>query len=357
VRTKRRSPIAYAAVLIVALVAAGGAAAYSNGRAATPADAATTSTAATLTTSAPVSARVASAIFALSVSRKPPTVGTTTTVAAFEVAPAPQIEVAPSTTDPTPATTTTATTGTTEPKDRTPPKITVTSPRDGDIVTSDLVTFKGETEPGAKVFSGPFEADVDDTGHWSIKLVVTEGPNGAVFFARDAAGNEASVRIVVHYEPPTTTTRPRSTTTTTHPPSGSTTTTTTAPPTDQWSPNWPADAAGKRNVENWRATVVRYWDEDKVDCALGLIYRESRGDPQAHNRSTGAVGLFQHLLKYWPGRAGAAGFVDGDGRYADPYNGEANIAASAWLAGYYESRGLDWWKPWGSAPSYGTCQP
>ena len=348
-RAKRRTPIAYAGLLVVTFVAIGGAAVFSLDRsrpaASEPAPA--------VELVAPISARAGAAVLALSLDATPaePTTPPTpippaaTTSAATETS---------STTD-APATTATTAASTTTRPDRTPPKIVVTSPEDGAVVRTEIVTFEGETEPGARVFSGPYEADVDEEGHWKLRLVVTEGPNGAVFAARDRHGNEASVRIVVHYEPPatTTTTKPPSTTTTTAPPAE--TTTTTAPSEEEWSPQWPPSPGGRRDVEEWRGLVAQYWDEDKVDCALGLIYRESRGDPQAHNTRTGAYGLFQHLLKYWKGRARAAGFVDGDGLVAHPFNAEANIAASAWLAGYYEARGYDWWRPWGAPPSYGSC--
>jgi hypothetical protein len=127
------------------------------------------------------------------------------------------------------------------------------------------------------------------------------------------------------------------------------------PPSSGYSPEWPPDDGGTRNVESWRSTVLEYWPADRVDCVLGIIYRESRGDPTAHNRSSDAMGLMQHLLKYWPARAKGAGFVDGNGLVADPFNGAANITAGAWLADYYSSRGLNWWIPWSSLPSYGTC--
>jgi len=367
VRTRRRIPIAYAGLLIVTLVAAIGAAAFSAGRDPAPTTTVAAEPAVTLGTTLPISARVASAVFAVSVTPRPE-IGTTTTTSTeaelqFTEATAapPALQVEPSTT-----TTTTGAPETqaappppTTPRDTTPPKLTVTEPGDGDVVTTSIVTFRGTTEPGARVFSGPYEATVDEKGHWSLKLVVAPGPNGAVFSAEDAAGNETSIRIVVHYEPPTTTTTKPKSTTTTKPKSTTTTkpastTTTTAP---SWSPQWPADPAGIRDVENWRDVVTQYWDADKVDCALGIMRRESRGDPQAHNSSTNAVGLFQHLLKYWPGRARAAGFVDGDGLVASPYNGEANIAASAWLANYYESRGYPWWTPWSTLYPYGSCQP
>jgi hypothetical protein len=139
------------------------------------------------------------------------------------------------------------------------------------------------------------------------------------------------------------------------PPPPSPTTTTKAPPASGYSAEWPADEGGQRDVEEWRSAVARHWPAERVDCALGIIERESRGDPTAHNRSSNAMGLMQHLLKYWPLRAKGAGFVDGGGLVADPFNGEANIAAGAWLADYYTSRGSSWWIPWSSPSNYGNC--
>ena len=60
----------------------------------------------------------------------------------------------------------------------------------------------------------------------------------------------------------------------------------------------------------------------RMDC---VITRESRWDPGAVNRRSGAAGLAQFLLSTWyttpPGIAGASRF--------DPY---ANIDGAAWLA-------------------------
>ena len=175
--------------------------------------------------------------------------------------------------------------------------------------------------------------------------VMVDGANGAVITARDAAGNETSERIVVYYEAPVATT-----TTTTRPPA---TTTTTSPSTSspKWSPLWPADAGGKRDVEAWRSLVAKYWPADLVDCALNIIEKESQGDPRAYNSRTSAEGLFQHLSKYWKGRAAAAGFKDSNGLYATPYNAEANIAA-AWLIA---SGSNPWHRPWTVNPFYGAC--
>ncbi len=97
--------------------------------------------------------------------------------------------------------------------------------------------------------------------------------------------------------------------------------------------------------------VAQYWAAERVDCVLGIIKKESRGDPRAYNSYSGAEGLMQHLSKYWKGRAAAAGFRDANGLYASPYNAEANIAAGAHIAG----SGSDWYTPWGYHPAYGSC--
>lgn len=90
----------------------------------------------------------------------------------------------------------------TEPPDTTPPPLTITSPENGAFVEKTAVTFKGTTEPGATVFSGQWEASVDDAGNWSIVLIVREGRNTARFTATDPAGNQTSKTIEVFYEPP-----------------------------------------------------------------------------------------------------------------------------------------------------------
>jgi soluble lytic murein transglycosylase-like protein len=175
---------------------------------------------------------------------------------------------------------------------------------------------------------------------------MADGDNRAIFTAIDDAGNTTEIRIVVTYNKPqaTTTTTKQATTTT------KASSSTTNPPTT-WSPLWPADAGGIRDVEAWRSLVAKYWSADRVDCVLGIIKKESRGDPRAYNSRSSAEGLMQHLSKYWKGRAAAAGFRDSNGLYASPYSAEANIAAGAHIAG----SGADWYTPWGYHPAYGSC--
>jgi MYXO-CTERM domain-containing protein len=79
-------------------------------------------------------------------------------------------------------------------------------------------------------------------------------------------------------------------------------------------------------VEQWRKLVEKYFKYQHVTWALNIMQCESGGNPNAYNAGSGASGLFQHLAKYWPPRATAAGFPG-----ASVFDGEANIAASAWL--------------------------
>lgn len=336
-----RIPLAYASLLVIALVAVIGFAAFSPPLSpATSEPAAPTTLAATPT----ASARVASAVLALRVANAE-TRTATTLASATTAAPEPAaVPADPVTTTETTESVEASSTTTTKPRDTTPPPIKVTSHSDGEHVTDSYIVFRGTSEAGAFVRSGPFDADVDEDGNWSLGLVMVDGANGALFTAMDKAGNSSELRITIHYEKP----KVKTTTTTTKAPS---TTTTNPPAQTTWSPQWPADAGGIRNVEAWRSLVEKYWAPERVDCVLGIIQRESRGDPRAYNSSSRAEGLMQHLNKYWKARAAAAGFRDSNGLYASPYNAEANIAAGAYIAG----SGEHWYTPWSYYPAYGSC--
>ncbi len=87
-------------------------------------------------------------------------------------------------------------------EDVTPPELVILSPDDGAVVETEMLTFRGETEPGARVFAGDWEAEVTDGGAWAITLKLRPGGNVATFTAKDAAGNVASARVSVTYEAP-----------------------------------------------------------------------------------------------------------------------------------------------------------
>jgi len=344
---RNRIPFLFAALLVAALVAVVGVAAFSiTGTEEPPQE---------QSFDGAISGRVASAILAASVSTIEE--GTVSAADADVFAPQASESTAPEPTTTTGAPTSTAAPATTEAADTTPPPLAITSPDDGDTVTNSVVEFAGTSEAGASVMSGPFEATMEDDGDWTIKLVVSFGYNSTVFTATDAAGNQSDQRIVVYYEPPTTTTTKAPTPTTTKPPS--TTTTKPSPPPSNCpvsgacSPSWPADSHGARGGEAWRSVVTQYWADERVQCVVDLIQRESTGNPQANNPNGPYLGLLQHSHWAWNARATGAGFRDGNGLTAHPYNGAANIAAGAYLAAL---EGDDWWKHWPPTGSIPSCQ-
>lgn len=117
---------------------------------------------------------------------------------------------------------------------------------------------------------------------------------------------------------------------------GVVTTTTTSPPPDDDPP-----PGITPEVERWRSTVAAHFPAARVDEALLIIQCESLGDPDAVNAFSGASGLFQFLPGTWAVASVGAGV--GDASVFDP---SANIAAAAWLFGYYEANGRDGWSPW-----------
>lgn len=73
-----------------------------------------------------------------------------------------------------------------------------------------------------------------------------------------------------------------------------------------------------------------------VERALYVARRESRFNPRAYNSSSCAKGLYQHLCRYWPGRADAFGFDNWSA-----YNGRANVFVTMRMVKRYG------WGPWG----------
>jgi hypothetical protein len=84
-----------------------------------------------------------------------------------------------------------------------PPDLVVLFPQDGQHFTEKKLAFEGRTEPGARVFAGTYEADVDEKGNWRIVLILTQdGANVAKFKAVDGAGNESTASVKAFYDAP-----------------------------------------------------------------------------------------------------------------------------------------------------------
>jgi soluble lytic murein transglycosylase-like protein len=73
-----------------------------------------------------------------------------------------------------------------------------------------------------------------------------------------------------------------------------------------------------------------------VDKALYIANRESNFRPRAYNSWSCAKGIYQHLCRYWPGRATTYGFRD-----KSAYNARANIMVTMRMVKRYG------WSPWG----------
>jgi hypothetical protein len=88
-----------------------------------------------------------------------------------------------------------------EDQDITPPAIEILHPAEGQVFETKKVVFEGTSEPGAMVYAGEYEADVDDDGNWRIVLFLFPGTNHATLRAKDAAGNVGEDTVTVVFEP------------------------------------------------------------------------------------------------------------------------------------------------------------
>ena len=331
---RTRASFAFAGVLVIALIAVLGFAAFSTQDTAQPADDPAADLALRALMPATARGRVLGAVAAAALMPEP-TIDDVATTGATEP-PAETILAAPAetTTTTSPPTTTTTkapdpkpSTATVAPPDTSAPEITITFPGDGAVVTDRVIEFTGQTEPGALVTSGNYSAEVDEEGNWSIVLVLLEGGNRAFFTASDEAGNEETAQVTVVYDPPATTSAPTT--------AAPTTTTTTEPPVD----------GGPRNVEEWRALVEQYFLEELVEEALVVMKCESRGDPLAYNARSAASGLFQFIPNTWNWASQNAGWAG-----ATAFDPEANVASAAWLTEWSIGRGKDAWSQWSCKP-------
>ena len=84
-----------------------------------------------------------------------------------------------------------------EDADDTPPRLEILFPEAEQHFDEATIPFEGKTEPGARVFAGRYEADVDAEGNWRIVLILNPGGNLVTFKAKDAAGNAAEKSIKV----------------------------------------------------------------------------------------------------------------------------------------------------------------
>lgn len=97
-------------------------------------------------------------------------------------------------------------------------------------------------------------------------------------------------------------------------------------------------------VARWQPIVALYFAPEHVDQAMRVLACESRGNPQAKNRTSTASGLFQFIRSTWDWVRTETN-VGLPHRQGGPFNPWANIRNAAWL-----SRRGSWWAHW-------ECQP
>jgi hypothetical protein len=83
--------------------------------------------------------------------------------------------------------------------DRTPPALTVYSPRKGDVICGNQVEITGKSEPGSRLYLGEKDIPLDVFGNFSMFLVPAKGQNTLELRCYDPAGNETLVQIDYYY--------------------------------------------------------------------------------------------------------------------------------------------------------------
>ncbi len=80
------------------------------------------------------------------------------------------------------------------------PQITIESPKDGEIVSDRVVTLIGRTRNAAWISLNGRQIFTDEEGHWSEKLIVSEGLSIMTVSVRDRFGRtrEETVRIILN---------------------------------------------------------------------------------------------------------------------------------------------------------------
>jgi hypothetical protein len=92
---------------------------------------------------------------------------------------------------------------------------------------------------------------------------------------------------------------------------------------------------GTWQVKQLIRCAAAYWNvPGGAETALAIADRESQFRPQAYNAS-GCAGIYQHMLRYWPGRASVYGFPGWSA-----YNARANIIVTMRMV---KQNG---WGPW-----------
>ncbi|MBI3379855.1 hypothetical protein HY029_03820 [Candidatus Gottesmanbacteria bacterium] len=78
-------------------------------------------------------------------------------------------------------------------------QLSVISPTDNSVVTSPILTVKGNTKPNAELSINDKDTTADANGNFSTTLTLDEGENLIIITANDANGNVAEKEFTITY--------------------------------------------------------------------------------------------------------------------------------------------------------------
>lgn len=81
--------------------------------------------------------------------------------------------------------------------------LTITDPQDGEVVTTDKVTLRGKTTPGANIVISTEKADVlataDNSGSFSSDISFLSGANDIRIVSFGTSGDRSETQLIVVY--------------------------------------------------------------------------------------------------------------------------------------------------------------
>ena len=78
------------------------------------------------------------------------------------------------------------------------PRVSVTTPRDGSIADTDVVTMQGVAKNAAWLSLNGRQIFTDEDGNWSEKLVISEGQSVMTVQAKDRFGRETEKKVRIY---------------------------------------------------------------------------------------------------------------------------------------------------------------
>ena len=79
------------------------------------------------------------------------------------------------------------------------PQVIIETPRDGEVVTSSMITVSGQAKNAAWLSLNDSQIFTDEKGAWNEKLIVSEGTSIMTVRVRDRFGREKETSITITF--------------------------------------------------------------------------------------------------------------------------------------------------------------